>query len=353
MNDKVLERDISILGSSSAFAPFAGDTILITGATGLIGSTLVKGMLRWNSTHDTPIRIIALARSEDKAIRLFGNYENEENLDVICCDISCLPPIKQDIDWVWHGASITSSAAFAAYPVEVASTELNGTRTVLDLAKTHNVKGMVYLSSLEVYGYIPQDHGEVHERDCGFLDAFETRNSYPCAKRMCECLCYLFASEYTVPVKIARLAQTFGAGVAPDDKRVFAQFAHAVVSGSPIVLHTSGESRRCYCYTTDAIEGAATILSDGNPGEAYNVANQSTYCSVVEMAEMIVGRYPQSGVKIEYDFPEDVSKFGYSKPSFINLNNDKLTSLGWKARYDLPEMYDRLIESMKYAYESQ
>ena len=346
MSDRFLEEDVQLLGASDAFAPFAESTVLVTGATGLIGSLFVKGLAAWNDSHDQQVNVIALARSKDKAQRVLADCLARGDVKLVVGDVTNLPDIPDDIDWISHGASVTSSAAFASKPVEVALTEIEGTRAILELAREKNVRGCVYLSSLEVYGDIPRDHGDVREGDAGVLDRFVPRNSYPASKQMCEALCAGYAHEYGLNVRIARLAQTFGAGVAADDARVFASFARAVVEGAPIVLHTPGEGCRCYCYTTDAVEALAVILAKGNRGEAYNVATPSTYCSVREMAEMVVARYAESGVSLEFDMPDDISRFGFAAPSFVKLNSDKLQALGWSPRFDLPEMYDRLIGSM-------
>ena len=347
MNDAVLKEDIRELGASDAYRVFDSSTVLVTGSTGLIDSLFVKGALSWNEQNAGSIRVIGLARNPEKANRVFADYLDDDALSIVVSDISKPLCIDEQIDWISHGASLTSSADFARKPVEVALTELDGTRNVLELARANMVKGMVYLSSLEVYGDIPEGHGDVREDDGGVLDRFVPRNSYPAAKQMCETLCAGYASEYGVPVKVARLAQTFGAGVAPDDGRVFAQFARAAIAGAPIVLHTPGAGCRCYCYTSDAVRGLLAILQSGEAGQAYNVANPTTYCSVREMAEMVVARYADTGMTLDFDFPEDLSAFGFAAPSFVKLASDKLESLGWQPEYDLPEMYDRLIASMR------
>ena len=349
MGTTALAEDIHSLGAGNSFAAFDGTTVLITGSTGLIGSLFAKGALSYNEQHGGAVRVIAVARNAEKANRVFADYLDCDALRIVVADIAKPLDIDEPVHWISHGASLTSSADFARKPVEVACTELDGTRNVLELARAKNVRGMVYLSSLEVYGDIPKDHGDVREDDGGALNRFVPRNSYPCAKQMCEALCTGYASEYGVPVKVARLAQTFGAGVAANDGRVFAQFARAAMKGEPIVMRTPGVGCRCYCYTSDAVRGLLAILEKGQAGQAYNVANPATYCSVREMAEMVVGRYAQGGVSLEFDFPEDLSAFGFAAPSYVKLNSDKLADLGWSPEYDLPEMYDRLIASMREA----
>lgn len=155
------------------------------------------------------------------------------------------------------------------------------------------------------------------------------------------------AHEFQVPVKMARLAQTFGAGISKNENRVFAQFARSILHGENIVLHTDGSKAHCYCYTTDAVLGLLTILLQGENGEAYNVSNEETFGTIRQMAEMLTEKYPQSGSKLIFDIPEDANKFGYAPTSRMLVCSEKLNKLGWKAVVSLPEMFDRLIRSMK------
>ena len=350
--EAVLEEDIAILAGSPELAAFDGSSILITGATGLIGSLFVKGLLARNDTHDAHIRVLALARSDQKARKVFGGLMDRADLRMVRGDTCALPYIDEKIDWISHGASITSSARFAKEPVEVAWTELEGMRALLELAREKSVRGMVYLSSLEVYGDVPEEHGVVHEDYCGPLDRFVPRNSYPVAKRMCENLCVAYASEYGVPVKMVRLAQTFGAGVDPADGRVFAYLARCAMGGENIVLHTAATGCRCYCYTTDAVRGIATVLVKGAVANAYNISNPQTYCSVRDMAAMIAREFGEGKVKVVFDIPADTSSYGFAAPSFVKLGSDKAEALGWVPRFDLREMYARLIASISPVEES-
>jgi len=347
MQTDVFEQDVALLAACDDFSGLDGSTILVTGSTGLIGTLYVKGLLAWNDAHGGKIRVLALARSQEKAQRLFGSLLEREDLDIVLGDTCNLPQIDEPIDWISHGASITSSQAFAKTPVEVSWTELQGMRNMLELAREKNARGMVYLSSLEVYGDVPEGHGDVREDFCGPLDRFVPRNSYPVAKRMCESLAVSYASEYGVPVKIARLAQTFGAGVSPADTRVFAYFAKCVIAGEDIVMRTPGLGCRCYCYTSDAVRGIVTVLVNGTAGEAYNISNPETYCNVRDMANMVVDTYGEGKTHVVFDIPEDVSSYGFAAPSFVKLNSEKAMALGWEPAFNLQEMYGRLIASLR------
>ena len=149
----------------------------------------------------------------------------------------------------------------------------------MEFSRKSEVKSFVYLSSLEVYGTITDDSILVTEDIQGYLEPMAVRSSYPMAKRATENLCCLYASEYGVNVKVARLTQTTGAGVSNDDNRVIVQFCRLAVQDKDIILHSSGNAARPYCYTMDAISAILYILLNGNNGQAYNVANEDSYIS--------------------------------------------------------------------------
>mgnify|MGYP002228044943 CR=1 FL=1 len=107
------------------------------------------------------------------------------------------------------------------------------------------------------------------------------------SKRAAENLCVSYHSEYQVPVKAVRLAQTFGPGIPRDDVRLFAALARNAVAGKDFVMKTTGESTRMYSYTADAVSAILTVLVAGENGVSYNVANPSTYSSIREMADMV------------------------------------------------------------------
>ena len=328
----VLAEDIENIIKNFDMSVFNNKTILITGATGLIGKLCVLSLLK--SPYN--INVLALVRDKDKADRLFGT---NSKLNLIIQDINKPINCDSNIDYIIHCASITASKDFIEKPVETILTGLNGTKNVLEFAKEKNAQGVIYLSSLEVYG-IPSEEN-VKEDDYGYIDILNPRSSYSESKKIIENLCIAYASEYNVPVKIARLSQTFGAGVEKEDNRVFAQFAKSVINKENIILHTTGNTKRNYCYTTDAIRAIYTILTKGEIAQAYNVANKDTYISIANMAQNLENK----NTKVVFEI--DNANRGYNPEVKINLNTEKLESLGWKALVNLDEMYERLIEDIK------
>lgn len=328
MNNSIFEEDIKNIINYFDMSVFDGKTILVTGATGLIGKLCVKSLL--NSGYNT--QVIALVRDEEKAKNIFGE---SKRLTYLVQDINQRINTTRRVDYIIHAASTTSSKDFVEKPVETIYTAINGSRNVLEFAKNKRLEGMVYLSSLEIYGIKEEEN--IKEEDYGYIDILNPRSSYSESKKMVETMCISYGTEYGVPVKIARLAQTFGAGVSISDNRVFAQFAKAIINKENIILHTKGETKRNYCYTTDAVRGIFTILTKGENNNAYNVANENSYCSISEMAHLLENEY----TKVEYKIDE-VNR-GYNPTVKIALNTQKLNALGWEAKVNLKEMFDRLI----------
>ena len=322
---------------------FEGTKVLITGASGLIGKALVRSLILHNGVK--PINVYALVRNKEKASSVFADVP-QEHLHYIVSDVCDLLPENLGIAYVIHGASKTASKEFVSEPVEVILGSVNGTKALLEFSRVNNVKGFVYLSTMEVYG-TPENDSKIFEGCSNNIDTMNVRSSYPESKRLCESLCSAYASEYGVPAKVVRLTQTFGVGVSYNDGRVFAEFARCAIEGRDIVLKTKGQTKRNYIDIDDAVNAIFTVLLKGVAGEAYNVANEDTYCSIYEMANMVAEKFGNGKVKVRIEEAEDIEKLGYAKTLKMNLSADKLKKLGWNAENSLETIYNKMIGFMK------
>lgn len=347
-NDKVLQEDLEYIANSNIpLEELKNKTIFVTGATGLIGSQIVKALLCCNRLKDANIKIMALVRSELKVKEAYGELVNDSNLKFVYGDITKPITVEDHIDYIIHGASVTASKFFVDHPVETIQISHRGLENMLELAKEKDVLGMVYMSSMEAFGITDPTLDRVEEKDLGYIDIHNVRSCYSEGKRMCECMCACYASEYGVPVKIARLAQTFGAGILYSENRVFAQFAKSAMNKTDIVLHTEGKSVGNYVYTADAVMAMLTLLVKGNNGEAYTIANEESNITIGNMAKMVANEIANGDIKVVFDIPEDAKTYGYAPDVKMKLSSKKMQALGWSARVGLKESYIRMMESMK------
>jgi nucleoside-diphosphate-sugar epimerase len=341
----ILLEDIDEIVSDSniSWYELKNSTVLITGATGLIGGMLVRSLSAANVKYSLNMRLIGHGQNRDKGETISQECEIEfVNGDIRNPDLFAATSADR-LDYIFHCAAITKSAEMVVKPVDVIITAVNGTRNILELAKERHCRSFVYLSSMEIYGQPNQR--EICESDLGYLDLSHPRSSYPESKRLCEMLCVAYAAQYGFPVRIARLARTFGAGTPNDvsDMRVANQFARKALTGENIELHTLGNSIANCCYTADAIRGLLTILFKGKDGEAYNIANPDANATIREMAELVANNICNGKIKVVIAVPEDIGKRGYAPDVGFKINADKLKALGWLPKYGLAEMYQRII----------
>ncbi len=338
MKDTILKEDLSSIAAGFPhWEELRGGTVLVTGATGLVGSMVIRALC----AAPVPMTILAHVRNEQKARTMFG----ELPVSYVVGDVTAPISYGGKVDYILHTASVTTSKTFVTEPVRTLMTAIDGTKNLLEFAARKGVRSMVYVSSMEAYGITDPKLDQVREEDLGYIDILSVRSSYSEGKRICECLCAAYHSQYQVPVKIARLAQTFGAGVSVEDGRVFAQFTKACMAGEPIVLHTAGRSMGNYCYTADAVRGLLTILLRGENANAYTVVNESTSMEIREVARLVSDTLTGGKTEIRFDIPESAYVYGYAPDVTMRLSGEKLRSLGWEPRVSLPEMFCRLAAS--------
>lgn len=327
---------------------FHEGTYLITGITGFLGSMTANELMHSEEYKQGRIKITGITRDIFRARQIFNSTGHQELL-LVEADIrdrnDLLSAIDSSVDYIIHCASVTQSAEMVRHPVETADSIVMGTRNMLELAKKLQIKSMVCLSSMEVYGTVGDIGRPRKEDELGEVELFSPRSCYPLGKRMAEHYCYIYQQEYGVPVKISRLAQTFGKGIRPDDNRVYMQFARAVNEDRDIVLKTMGNSMGNYCASDDAVNAVFTILYCGRDGEAYNVVNEENTMSIREMAELAAGQTAGEQIKVKIEL-EDPNMTGYAPDTGLKLSGEKLRQLGWHPSKNLAEMYRDVIRAL-------
>ena len=338
--NKVLEQDIETICSSKFidWNKIDNHSFFITGATGLIGSLIVKSFIWRNANNNANIKMLLLVRDKKSAIDMLGSGNNIEYIE------SSIENLNYNInaDYIIHGASPTKSKFFTQNPVETLDISILGTKNVLEIAKNNSVKSMVYLSSMEMYGTMKDEN--VTEDKIGKIDILNTRSSYSEGKRIAELYCYSYFSEYNVPVKMCRIAQTFGPGISKNETRVFKYFADCIINKKDIILKSTGETIINYSYTTDTILGILCILINGKNGESYNIVGEKTNMTILESAEWLLKEFENKNNRI---ICECNQKNDFAPDNKMILSNQKIKTLGWKSKISLKEGYKRLIKYIK------
>lgn len=290
--------------------------ILVTGASGLIGSCLVE-------------RLRASGRYNVYA----GTRE--------WCDVT--KPIQGDTQYhyIIHAASNAAPKAFAETPVDVMKSNLLGVINLMEYGVAHGMERFVFVSTGEVYG--EGDGREFTEDYQGYVDINSPRSCYPSSKRAAETLCAAYAKQYGVDYVIARPCHVYGPGFTKNDNRVYAQFIRNVLNGEDIVMKSTGSQMRSWCYVEDCVNALILILEKGVSGEAYNIADNTSNISIKQLAEMIADI---GGRRVVIDLPSDAERSGYNPVTKSVFSTDKLRQLGWTIEGTMRQKMEATIKAL-------
>ncbi len=338
---KVVKKEIDkIVSSGLSWEKLKSKTVLVTGATGFIGSYIIRALLQKNEESDIGVKVLALVRNVENAKKLFG--ENE-NLYYLVQDVCQALPTEKRADFIIHCASNAAPKEYSLYPVETMKTNFVGTLNLLDYAKAVDAESFLYVSTIEVYG-TTKGLSKIKEDDYGTIDAMKVRSCYPLSKKSCETLVVSYADEYGLPVKIGRLSYIFGPGMKQGDSKIVAVFPKCIADGENIVMKSKGEQLRSYTYVSDAITALLTVLLDGETGEGYNIASKLCITTIAGIAHTLVGLYPEKELKVIFDLPSEQEAKGFSLIENAVLDSEKLENLGWEPKTALEEGLRNVVE---------
>lgn len=318
----------------------SGCNILITGATGLIGTCLTQ-VLMARSGKD--YHVYATGRDEARAKERFAKFLSDPSFHFVPYDVTMpLEASGVPFHYIIHAASNASPNFFANHPVEVIKSNILGVSHLMEYGISHQMRRLLYVSTGEVYG--EGDGHEFTENFSGYVDCTSSRSCYPSSKRAAETLCVSYAAEYGADVVIARPCHTYGPHFTEKDNRVYAQFIRNVLQGQDIIMKSTGEQFRSWCYVVDCVSALLYILLRGINGQAYNIADNSSNISIRNLAEMIAGI---GGKEVVMQLPSDDEKKGYNVVTRSVFSTQKLESLGWSVQGSMIEKMERTVEECK------
>ena len=316
----------------------SGSKILVTGATGLIGSCLVEALLM-NPKKD--YQVYASGRDLTSLSKRFSRFKNDPSLHFFIYDV--LNPLDSTIcfEYIIHAASYASPAAFTNNPVEVMKSNLFGVCNLMDYAINNGTKRFLFLSSGEIYG--EGDGRDFSESYSGYVDITSPRSCYPSSKRAAETLCVSYVSEYGLDAVIARPCHTYGPYFAKSDSRVYAQFIRNILNDEDIFMKSTGAQYRSWCYVVDCVSALLFILLKGDCGEAYNIANPESVISIKELAS-IVARIGNKKVMVLT--PTTSEKAGFNPVTKSVFSTEKIKTLGWEPKTTLQSGIEHSIKEL-------
>lgn len=339
-NNNIVKQDLEeIIKSIKNIEVLKNKTVLITGATGMMASYFMMTLLYLNDKHDYNIHIIPLVRNIDKLNKIIKVNERKDITPLIqdvCNEIK----VNGEVDYIAHMASSANPSTIIKNPVGIIEANVLGTFNVLSLAKDKKSK-ILFTSTREIYGKVDDKIESIKENDMGVLNPMELRSCYPESKRMAENLIVSYAYQHDIKFNIVRIAHSYGPGmIIKNDGRVMSDFIGNVINNENIILKSTGEALRAFCYVSDCVVALFDVLINGNENDVYNISNEKEEISVKDLATLIC-EISKKPLKVVFDIQRNNNQYVTFKR--IKLNNEKLFNLGWKPNVSLGDGIERTI----------
>lgn len=323
---KTYIKDIDIaIEHSVGIEKLKGTCILITGASGTIGSFITDMLLRYNQTNAAGMKICIAGRNISKLNDLFS-FWNDDNLFVYKYDVTSNINFNREIDYVIHAAGNAHPIAFNSDPVGTIVGNINGAYNLLEYSRKYSAKRFLYVSSGEVYGQGDVSLDEFDEKYAGYVDISLPRSCYPSSKRTTENLCVSYRNQYNLDTIIVRPCHTYGPGITATDSRANVQFMRNALNGKDIVMKSLDTQLRSYNYIADCAAAMLTVLINGKTGEAYNIANSNVCITIAKFAETAA---KIANCKVIFQNPTNSDIANRTPVSKQVLCSKKIENLGW------------------------
>ena len=327
-NSNIYLSDLKKALSSVNIEYYKNKSILITGATGLIGSAIVDIFLMMNHMYNTNIIVYVAGRSKEEDDARFP-YGDELGMRSVYYDATKEISFEVSPDFMIHCASNASPDKYISEPVETMLANIFGAHNLLSAISKNSLKKFLYVSSSEVYGRLPHNK-PMTEDEYGYIDVLSVRSSYSMGKRAAETMCISHSKENNVYVCIVRPGHIYGPTSLPHDKRIASDFARKAAKGEPLLMKSEGNQIRSYCHCLDCATAMLKVLEKGENGQAYNISNPNSIITIKQMAEILS---VAGNVELVMDLPSTTEKKAFNPMSNSSLDSSKLEALGWTGNF--------------------
>lgn len=328
------QQDLRNIVSMPGIETLHGKTILITGATGMVGTHLIDALMLLGD-----VKVYAVGRDKNRAMDRLGSYYDSPLFTFVEQDVCNKFPSDIKPDIIIPLASNTHPLAYSQYPVETMLINIKGAEHALNLAVETGAT-VLYPSTVEVYGNaIGED--TFSEDYTGKLNLSTSRSCYTESKRSAEAMCQSFIAEKGAKVKIVRLSRLFGPTMLMTDSKASSQFIKKALAHEDIILKSEGNQLFSYTYITDAVRAMLHVLIYGEVGTAYNISCESCDVRLKEFAGLCA---QYNGKDVIFELPSETERKGFSVAQKAILDNSHLRSIGWTPLYNMKEALWRTLD---------
>ncbi len=263
-----------------------GKTVVLTGGRGFLGRYFSETVSRLNATRFSDPCSLILIDNLITAGELGRQSFEHDHVSFLEHDIIEPLVLDEHVDYIVHAAGIASPFHYRAFPLQALDVAVQGSRHMLELARTNGAR-YTFFSSSEIYGDPDPRHIPIQESYRGNVASQGPRACYDESKRLGETLCYIYHNTFGVPTNVIRPFNVYGPGMQETDYRVLPNFAKQIKIKQPLHVYGTGNQTRTFCYVTDAVVGFWLTILRGVPGETYNVGNPKPEISVLDLVKQI------------------------------------------------------------------
>lgn len=297
-----LERDLDhVLEYTRVWEAIRGRNIFITGGTGFVGTWLVESLLWANERLGLNARLVLLTRDPAAFLAKVPQAGNHKSVHFLRGTIESFRFPEGDFPFVIHAATHKYFEPTPEQPTSIFDIEVEGTRRVLEFARTHRTDRFLFTSSGAVYGKQPPELAHIPEDYRGAPSTTDSNSAYAQSKRVSEFLCTMYARQFGFAAVIARLFAFAGPRLPLDLNFAIGNFIRDVLAGGPVRIFGDGTPSRSYLYAADLAVWLLTLLIDGKSAHPYNVG--SAYAvTIAELARAVVyNTIPGTPIEIAHE----------------------------------------------------